>query len=179
LADGRRAPVIEAPLAVRPSTLQPFSNSLEAHAELGDDTLPRLATVQVTRGPATIRTENAQLVNYIYVDMHDRDLGSYVADATGDPCDLCRREAPRCPPCRADHRVSQDAVDRGSALNAADLNEADPIAANVKANSHFAPLPAGPGYDSLDRRLSGGNETLALASFEHKALEVAKATISE
>ena len=28
-----------------------------------------------------IRTENAQLVNYIYVDMHDRDIGGYVADA--------------------------------------------------------------------------------------------------
>ena len=28
-----------------------------------------------------VRTENAQLVNYIYVDMHDRDIGSYVADA--------------------------------------------------------------------------------------------------
>jgi hypothetical protein len=23
-----------------------------------------------------IRTENAQLVNYIYVDMHDRDIGT-------------------------------------------------------------------------------------------------------
>ena len=28
-----------------------------------------------------IRTENAQLVAYIYVDMHDRDIGGYVADA--------------------------------------------------------------------------------------------------
>jgi copper/silver efflux system protein len=37
--------------------------------------------VQLTQGPPMIRTENAQLVNYIYVDMHDRDIGSYVADA--------------------------------------------------------------------------------------------------
>jgi copper/silver efflux system protein len=37
--------------------------------------------VQVTQGPPMIRTENAQLVNYIYVDMHDRDIGGYVADA--------------------------------------------------------------------------------------------------
>lgn len=28
-----------------------------------------------------VRTENAQLVNYVYVDMHGRDLGGYVADA--------------------------------------------------------------------------------------------------
>lgn len=41
----------------------------------------QLATVRVTRGPATIRTENAQLVNYIYVDTRDSDIGGYVAQA--------------------------------------------------------------------------------------------------
>ena len=43
--------------------------------------LGQLATVHLARGPATIRTENAQLVNYVYVDLHGRDLGGYVADA--------------------------------------------------------------------------------------------------
>ncbi|MBC9176010.1 efflux RND transporter permease subunit [Pseudoroseomonas ludipueritiae] len=43
--------------------------------------LGQLATVQLRRGPPTIRTENAQLVNYVYVDMHGRDIGGYVADA--------------------------------------------------------------------------------------------------
>jgi Cu(I)/Ag(I) efflux system membrane protein CusA/SilA len=43
--------------------------------------LGQVATVQPTQGPPMIRTENAQLVNYIYVDMHDRDIGGYVADA--------------------------------------------------------------------------------------------------
>jgi len=43
--------------------------------------LGQLASVRLTRGPATIRTENAQLVNYVYVDLHGRDLGRYVADA--------------------------------------------------------------------------------------------------
>jgi Cu(I)/Ag(I) efflux system membrane protein CusA/SilA len=33
------------------------------------------------QGPASIRTENAQLAAYIFVDARDRDLGSYVADA--------------------------------------------------------------------------------------------------
>src|SRR5262249_31017146 len=37
--------------------------------------------VQLTRGPTTIRTENGQLATYIYVDIRDRDLGGYVADA--------------------------------------------------------------------------------------------------
>ncbi|HTI79325.1 MAG TPA: CusA/CzcA family heavy metal efflux RND transporter [Acetobacteraceae bacterium] len=41
----------------------------------------QLATVRITRGPATIRTENAQLVNYIYVDTRDSDIGGYVAKA--------------------------------------------------------------------------------------------------
>jgi Cu(I)/Ag(I) efflux system membrane protein CusA/SilA len=43
--------------------------------------LGQLATVSLKRGPPTIRTENAQLVNYVYVDMHGRDIGGYVADA--------------------------------------------------------------------------------------------------
>ena len=43
--------------------------------------LGQLASVRLTRGPATIRTENAQLVNYVYVDLHGRDLGRFVADA--------------------------------------------------------------------------------------------------
>jgi Cu(I)/Ag(I) efflux system membrane protein CusA/SilA len=43
--------------------------------------LGQLASIRLTRGPATIRTENAQLVNYVYVDLHGRDLGGYVAEA--------------------------------------------------------------------------------------------------
>src|SRR6202790_2690521 len=43
--------------------------------------LGQVARVTVTQGPPMVRTENAQLVNYIYVDLRDRDIGSYVADA--------------------------------------------------------------------------------------------------
>ncbi|RAI44809.1 efflux RND transporter permease subunit [Rhodoplanes roseus] len=43
--------------------------------------LGQVAKVSLARGPATIRTENAQLAVYIYVDMRDRDIGGYVADA--------------------------------------------------------------------------------------------------
>jgi Cu(I)/Ag(I) efflux system membrane protein CusA/SilA len=43
--------------------------------------LGEVATVELTRGPNTIRTENGQLANYVYVDIRDRDLGGYVADA--------------------------------------------------------------------------------------------------
>ena len=43
--------------------------------------LGQVAKVKLTQGPASIRTENAQLAAYIFVDARDRDLGSYVADA--------------------------------------------------------------------------------------------------
>jgi Cu(I)/Ag(I) efflux system membrane protein CusA/SilA len=43
--------------------------------------LDQVASISITQGPPSIRTENAQLADYIYVDMHDRDIGSYVADA--------------------------------------------------------------------------------------------------
>ena len=43
--------------------------------------LGEVATVAPARGPTTIRTENGQLATYIYVDIRDRDLGGYVAEA--------------------------------------------------------------------------------------------------
>src|ERR1700752_5180110 len=43
--------------------------------------LGEIATVKLARGPTSIRTENGQLATYIYVDIRDRDLGGYVADA--------------------------------------------------------------------------------------------------
>jgi copper/silver efflux system protein len=43
--------------------------------------LGEVATVAQARGPTSIRTENGQLATYIYVDIRDRDLGGYVADA--------------------------------------------------------------------------------------------------
>jgi Cu(I)/Ag(I) efflux system membrane protein CusA/SilA len=43
--------------------------------------LGQLAKVKLTKGPPNIRTENALLAAYIYVDIRDRDIGGYVADA--------------------------------------------------------------------------------------------------
>jgi Cu(I)/Ag(I) efflux system membrane protein CusA/SilA len=43
--------------------------------------LGQLAKVRLTKGPPNIRTENALLAAYIYVDIRDRDIGRYVADA--------------------------------------------------------------------------------------------------
>jgi Cu(I)/Ag(I) efflux system membrane protein CusA/SilA len=43
--------------------------------------LGEVATIRLTRGATSIRTENGQLVGYIFVDIRDRDLGGYVAEA--------------------------------------------------------------------------------------------------
>ena len=43
--------------------------------------LGQLAKVRLVKGPPNIRTENALLTAYIYVDIRGRDIGGYVADA--------------------------------------------------------------------------------------------------
>jgi len=43
--------------------------------------LGQLAKVSISKGAPSIRTENALLSAYIYVDIRDRDIGSYVAEA--------------------------------------------------------------------------------------------------
>ncbi len=54
-------------------------------AEMGGPTamvpLGQLAKVSIAKGAPSIRTENALLSAYIYVDIRGRDIGSYVADA--------------------------------------------------------------------------------------------------
>ncbi|ARQ10585.1 cation efflux system protein CusA [Rhizobium etli] len=49
----------------------------------GGGTVPlgEVADVRLTRGATTIRTENGQLAVYIFVDIANRDLGGYVAEA--------------------------------------------------------------------------------------------------
>ncbi|MGU3537582.1 efflux RND transporter permease subunit [Methylobacterium sp. A54F] len=43
--------------------------------------LGEVATVALTRGPTSIRTESGQLAVYVFVDIAGRDLGGYVAEA--------------------------------------------------------------------------------------------------
>jgi copper/silver efflux system protein len=40
-----------------------------------------VAEIKRTQGPTSIRTEDGQLVVYVFVDIRDRDLGGYVAEA--------------------------------------------------------------------------------------------------
>ncbi len=62
------------PQAIATQVLIPLPNG-------GTVPLGEVAKVSLAQGPSSIRTENAQLAAYIYVDFRDRDLGGYVADA--------------------------------------------------------------------------------------------------
>jgi Cu(I)/Ag(I) efflux system membrane protein CusA/SilA len=43
--------------------------------------LGQVARLSISHGAPSIRTENALLAAYVYVDLHGRDMGSYVAEA--------------------------------------------------------------------------------------------------
>ena len=43
--------------------------------------ISELATLQITNGPSMIRDENGVLTGYVYIDLADRDPGSYIAEA--------------------------------------------------------------------------------------------------
>jgi copper/silver efflux system protein len=60
--------------AIRSEVLVPLPSG-------GTVPLGQVADVRLTQGPASIRTENAQLAVYIFIDFRDRDIGGYVADA--------------------------------------------------------------------------------------------------
>ena len=62
------------PLAIASQVLIPTSNG-------GMIPLGQLASVKTVKAPPSIRTENALLSAYIFVDIRNRDIGSYVAEA--------------------------------------------------------------------------------------------------
>ena len=62
------------PQAIATQILVPIMNG--AMVPLG-----QVARIGLTQAPPAIRTENALLAAYIYVDIRDRDIGGYVADA--------------------------------------------------------------------------------------------------
>jgi Cu(I)/Ag(I) efflux system membrane protein CusA/SilA len=52
-----------------------------------------VAEIKRTQGPTSIRTEDGQLVVYVYVDIRDRDLGGYVAEARKTVADTVKMDA--------------------------------------------------------------------------------------
>jgi Cu(I)/Ag(I) efflux system membrane protein CusA/SilA len=67
------------PQAIARDVLVPVPAEMGASATMVP--LGQLAEVKITTGAPAIRTENALLSAYIYVDIRDRDIGSYVAKA--------------------------------------------------------------------------------------------------
>ena len=57
-------------------------NELPLFTEQGlEIPLGRVATITIAEGPGVIRSENARLNGWVYVDIAERDLGSYVEEA--------------------------------------------------------------------------------------------------
>jgi len=67
------------PQAIAREVLVPVPAEMGAPATMVP--LGQLAEVKISTGAPAIRTENALLSAYIYVDIRDRDIGSYVAEA--------------------------------------------------------------------------------------------------
>jgi copper/silver efflux system protein len=81
-------------MAAAPAAMATASNA-RGLKTLGGVMIPlgQVAQVKLVKGPPNIRTENALLAAYIYVDIRDRDIGGYVADAQ-----KAVREAVKFPP---------------------------------------------------------------------------------
>ena len=73
--------VLRYPRDVRSDPQQIASDTLVSLPNGGAVPLGEVAKVARTRGPTMVRTEDGQLVNYVYVDFRGRDLGGYVSDA--------------------------------------------------------------------------------------------------
>ena len=72
-------------MGTAPQAPPPVANNggTKALKTLGATMIPlgQVAQVKLVKGAPNIRTENALLAAYIYVDIRDRDIGGYVADA--------------------------------------------------------------------------------------------------
>lgn len=73
--------VVRYPRDVRSSPEALAANTLVSLPAGGAVPLGEVAKISRGRGPTMVRTEDGQLVNYVYVDFHNRDLGGFVADA--------------------------------------------------------------------------------------------------
>jgi Cu(I)/Ag(I) efflux system membrane protein CusA/SilA len=73
--------VVRYPREVRSDAQSLASDTLVSLPDGGAIPLGEVAKIVRHSGPTMVRTEDGQLVNYVYVDFHNRDLGGFVADA--------------------------------------------------------------------------------------------------
>ena len=67
------------PQAIAREVLVPIESEMGKPARMVP--LGQVARVSISQGPPVVRTENALLSAYIYVDIRDRDIGGYVREA--------------------------------------------------------------------------------------------------
>ena len=60
---------------------QRIANEVFVPSSAGMIPIGQLASIELRNGPPGIKTENALLAAYVFVDIRDRDVGSYVKDA--------------------------------------------------------------------------------------------------
>ncbi|GAA0533825.1 Cu(I)/Ag(I) efflux system membrane protein CusA/SilA [Rhizomicrobium palustre] len=73
--------VVRYPRDVRSDPESLAANTLVSLPDGNSIPLGEIAKITRPRGPTMVRTEDGQLVNYVYVDFHNRDLGGYVEAA--------------------------------------------------------------------------------------------------
>jgi len=61
--------------------LDSLKNTLVATSSGAQVPIEQIADLEIVQGPAMIRDENGRLSGYVYVDISDRDIGSYVHEA--------------------------------------------------------------------------------------------------
>lgn len=76
----RYSVLVRYPRALRDNPQQ-VSNVLVTTPSGPQVALGELARIEVVKGPTLIKSENAYLNNIVYVDVQNRDIGSYVGDA--------------------------------------------------------------------------------------------------
>ena len=99
----RSASAIRATTAADPEAIA--NQVLIPLPEGGTVPLGEVAKVSLAQGPSSIRTENAQLATYIYVDLRDRDIGGYVADAQKAVAARCNSRPGITPPGAASSNI--------------------------------------------------------------------------
>jgi len=76
----RYSVLVRYPRALRDNP-EAVGNTLVATPSGAQVALGTLAHLRIVKGPTLIKSENGYLDNIVYVDVRDRDVGSYVADA--------------------------------------------------------------------------------------------------
>jgi copper/silver efflux system protein len=72
---------VQAPYGAMPGAVAPMAAGGTMAGAVSQIPLGQIATITQTTGPMVVRTEDAQLTSWVYVDVSGRDVGGYVEEA--------------------------------------------------------------------------------------------------